>query len=241
MNVLSMGGGVQTTAMLIRYRKSIDKVIFADTGAEFPETYGYIEKYLKPFCADHGIEWITVSEDRRFGSLEEHCIERKVIPFRQSRWCTEDYKIAPINRKLRELGATRTNPLNMMIGFSSDESHRLGAQNDRPLYKRLVYPLMDDMITRGQCKEIITGHGWPLPAKSGCDFCPFMKRSKFRALAVDNPERFREIVALEENGMKYPKRTLTGRPLRLLLGNQSLESWMKDDFEGMCDSGHCFT
>jgi len=44
MNILSMGGGVQTTAMLIKYWETVDKIIFADTGAEFKATYDYIEE-----------------------------------------------------------------------------------------------------------------------------------------------------------------------------------------------------
>ena len=57
---LSMGGGVNSTACLIRYHEAYDAVVFADTGAEKPYTLSYIEQYLKPFCRDHGIEWYTV-------------------------------------------------------------------------------------------------------------------------------------------------------------------------------------
>jgi len=183
-----------------------------------------------------------VGGNNRFTTLEEHCKERKVIPFRRSRWCTQDYKIAPINKKLRELGATRKKPINVMIGFSLDESHRLKFYpRDKPLYNHRIYPLLDDKITRRQCAEIIRNQGWPMPIKSGCDFCPFMRRSQFRALAGTDPARFKEIVELEKNGRDYPKDTITGKPLESLLLNQSLAAWMEDDFEATCDTGHCMT
>ena len=58
-HVLSMGAGVQTTALLIKFGTKYDHVIFADTGDENPETYYYIKHYLKPFCQENNIDWIT--------------------------------------------------------------------------------------------------------------------------------------------------------------------------------------
>ena len=56
--VISMGGGVQTTAILIRYWENYDYVVFADLGDEMPETYYYINHYLKPFAEEKGLKWI---------------------------------------------------------------------------------------------------------------------------------------------------------------------------------------
>ncbi|MEM3161041.1 MAG: phosphoadenosine phosphosulfate reductase family protein, partial [Nitrososphaera sp.] len=44
--VLSYGGGVNSTALmilLVRHKLPIDYVIFADTGSERPETYTYLK------------------------------------------------------------------------------------------------------------------------------------------------------------------------------------------------------
>ncbi len=49
--ILSFGGGLQTTALAIMVAKGeleIDEAVFADTGCEKPETYWYIENYIKP-------------------------------------------------------------------------------------------------------------------------------------------------------------------------------------------------
>jgi 3'-phosphoadenosine 5'-phosphosulfate sulfotransferase (PAPS reductase)/FAD synthetase len=51
-HILSFGGGVNSVALmiwLVENQQPLDEVIFADTGAEVPETYGYLkitEKYL---------------------------------------------------------------------------------------------------------------------------------------------------------------------------------------------------
>jgi len=60
---LSYGAGMQTFALLVMAEKGdleIDEVIFADTGAEHPETYEHIEKVAKPICERVGIPFVAV-------------------------------------------------------------------------------------------------------------------------------------------------------------------------------------
>ena len=54
---------MQTFALLVMAEQGeiqIDEVIFADTGAEHPETYQHIEKVAKPICERIGIPFVTV-------------------------------------------------------------------------------------------------------------------------------------------------------------------------------------
>ena len=48
---LSLGAGVDTTAILLMpdVMDKTDFVMFADTGGENPETYSYLERYIKPY------------------------------------------------------------------------------------------------------------------------------------------------------------------------------------------------
>ena len=48
---LSLGAGVDTTAILLMpdIMDKTDFILFADTGGENPETYEYLDKYLKPY------------------------------------------------------------------------------------------------------------------------------------------------------------------------------------------------
>ena len=60
---LSYGAGMQTFALLVMAEQGeiqIDEVVFADTGAEHPETYEHIEKVAKPICERIGIPFTTV-------------------------------------------------------------------------------------------------------------------------------------------------------------------------------------
>lgn len=155
-----------------------------------------------------------------------------------TRWCTREFKIFPINKKLRELGARKRNPAQVHIGISIDESHRLGsgAFVDKPQYQHKVYPLIDDRISRADCHRIIEEYGWPSPQKSGCDYCPFRKKSEIMALRHDNPERFRQIIHMESCDKKGRALMMNGKPLQY---NEMLDDYDSEE-EQTCDSGHCF-
>jgi 3'-phosphoadenosine 5'-phosphosulfate sulfotransferase (PAPS reductase)/FAD synthetase len=242
---LSMGAGVQTTAILLKFweRYKNGYIIFADTGDEKKETYWYIETYLKPFCKEKGLRWQTVYHKHGF-SLMEWCLKRKIIPIRTRRWCTQDFKIKPINRFLRKIGATKRHPVHQDIGISLDESHRANFSKKDVKYVVKEYPLLDAKLTRRDCYEIIAKHGWPLPPKSGCDFCPYVKRKDMRKLLAEDPDRFHKIVLMEQNDRYYPHKPLIGgSPLANLELNQSLDNFTDEDEDielDTCDSGNCF-
>ena len=52
MNIVSFGGGTNSAALLIglyKHKIPIDLITFADTGAEHPHTYQFIE-IINPLC-----------------------------------------------------------------------------------------------------------------------------------------------------------------------------------------------
>lgn len=237
---LSMGAGTNTAACLIKYADLYDAVIFADTGDEEVYTYDYIERYMKPFCAERKIPWHTVRHPE-YKSLLERCLDKKMIPDMHMRWCTTDHKKQPIRFDLRQLGHSRHNPADVHIGFAFDEPQRLGpkAYIDEPLYQHKVYPLVEDRITRAGCEAIIKEHGWPPAGKSGCDFCPFKGRRKIQELSYTNPQKFKQLLKLER---------ITG--LSIIPGKPLQENYNFDDFDKMtpeeeeaaasCDDGVCW-
>ena len=236
--VLCFGGGVQTTAQLLREPNIYDYAVFADTGAEEPGTYAHIQKYIRPFCKANDVEFVVVKHPKN--TLEEHCLSRRKFPIMSRRWCTSEYKISPINRFLRTLGATADRPAVIDLGFSIDEVQR-AASEDKVEYAYQNYPLVYDHISRDDCKEIITRHGWPVPVKSACDFCMYHRPSHFAKMLRDNPKRFREIMAMEENAYGFPKYTLIPQTtLRNLMNSRKLRL-VTDDAEpqGGCQSAFC--
>lgn len=247
---MSMGAGIQTTAMLIafweRYKNGV--IIFADTGDELPETYWYIENYLKPFCKEKGLKWKTVKHKHGF-TLMQWCMKRKILPIRTRRWCTEDFKVKPINRFIRKLGARKRKPVIEDIGISADESQRANFSKKDVQYAKKEYPFLDcsPKITRNDCYKIILGNKWPLPPKSGCDFCMFQKRSTLRKMLA-TPEgraRLEQINEMEKNDRYYPNKPLIGKyVIDGMLRNDTLDNFIEqlpdEEYDEGCDSGHCF-
>ena len=250
-----MGAGVQTTDMLIRYHDQYDFCVFADVsnGTNFDEkakTYWYIEKFLKPFCEEKGVEWITVYPKK---SLFQHSMDEKIIPTRDFRWCTDRFKKEPIYKWSRELGATRKQPFVEHIGFSFDEYWRAGVMNP-PQYLKCQYPLVDEKITREQCKKNILNTFGTLPPKSGCVYCPHASKLELRQTAYEEKDKIERIVMMEKNNSRYPEITFKSRqeqirgkkitvpiPIEVILNQDvsSLDSFIVDDSQG-CESGHCF-
>mgnify|MGYP002433014627 CR=1 FL=1 len=62
MNIVSFGGVTNSAALLIglyKHKIPIDLITFADTGAEHPHTYQFIE-IINQWLAEHGMPQITV-------------------------------------------------------------------------------------------------------------------------------------------------------------------------------------
>ena len=195
-----MGSGVQTTACLIKYYFDYDFVVFADTGNESKETYEYVEKYLKPFCEKKGIPFITVrhEKDGKMYSVLDEAVEHVAVErYFSQRQCTGRHKIRPVLNWIRKnVPCGKNNPCIVDIGFSVDESHRIGPDYPQQYVKK-NYPLTVDRITRQGCKDIITQHGWKVPPNSACEFCPYLGKKHMREFSKREPGTFQILVAAE--------------------------------------------
>ncbi len=242
--VLSFGGGVQTTALLLRNPEDYSHVIFADTGSEDAGTYEHIEERVKPFCKEKGLEFVTVKHPEL--TLEEDMRERQVLPMIAHRWCTKNFKIRPVKNYIRRtLKARIRSPCIMDLGFSTDEAHRAANEsNVKYIYRN--YPLVFDGISREGCKEIIKEHGWEIPPKSACDFCMFRGRRHFRQMYHDDPKRFKEIMELEEHSWEKPNMKKKNKKFTLLEGislrqmmNQGSSTLDASSEAEACEEGYC--
>lgn len=257
--ILSFGGGIQTAYMLYKYHDRYDFVVWADVsnGTEFDEkakTYWFIKQHVKPFCQSLDLPFVTVYPKK---SLFEHCMFEKIIPTTHFRWCTNRFKIQPIQRFVRELGATKENPIHQDIGFSYDEFARSEGRKREVKYLISEYPLVDNKITRDMCKAYLIQRLGFLPPKSGCVYCPFASKDQFREVAHnDDKSKVPKIVELEKNNRRYPNITLkmkyihvAGRKKGKLVGipiekilvsdTDTLDGYMMNE-ESTCVSGNCF-
>jgi len=120
------------------------------------------------------------------------------------RQCTNEYKLTPINRKVRELlGAkpprfrrvSRGRVCEQWIGFSTDEIGRV-SDKDQLSYIRKRYPLLELGMSRKDCERWLTGRGWSV-AKSACIGCPFHGNRQWRGLRDNRPDEWADAVAFD--------------------------------------------
>ena len=209
-HVLSFGAGVNTVAlmvMLIRDGGPLDEVVFADTGGETPATYASLE-LSAGYLAQRGIPLTVVRARPRGTDLFGTAWRRRVIPSVQWRWCTRDYKVAPIHRHYRGLGVH----INQYVGIAYDEIHRMKESQDD--YITNLYPLVDRRMSRGDCVALIEQAGLPVPEKSGCFFCPFNSTERWRDLLDEYPGLLDRAILLEENSKHFPSQRLTDQVFR---------------------------
>lgn len=189
-NYLSYGGGVNSTALLLlMHEQGIEhEAVFVDHGGDWPETYEYVEMLRQKYP-------ITVlkPEYKRKGeiinNIYDYCDLLKLTPSKTMRWCTRDFKVAPIHRYINT-------PCFMHLGIDFDESHRAKISSENEIENR--YLLIENEINRQGCIDLIKKHGLPIPIKSGCFFCPFQQIKQWKELRTKHPDLWCKAVSLEK-------------------------------------------
>ena len=234
MRIISYGGGVQSTAMVIMAATRnpefetacggpIDAALFSNVGddSEHPATLDYVRNVIQPWAAQHDFPVEILEKVRRDGRKEtllQHLSRpesRSVpIPVRMSngapgrRRCTVDYKIKVIHKWLKANGASKDNVATVAIGISTDEFQRIGRADDAP-FERRIYPLIALDMARSDCYNVPAQHDLPAPGKSSCYFCPFHRPSTWAEMRRDEPELFWKSVEIEtmlnDRGKKLEK------------------------------------
>lgn len=262
MRVISFGGGVQSTALLVLAAQGeIDYrvALFANVGdeAENPGSLRYIEEHARPFAAQHQIalhelRWVSRGGVERDLYTDLMGDNRSIdIPVKMeggapgTRKCTDRYKMEVVRRWCRAHGATPAAPATIAVGFSTDEISRASNRRMEPI-ENVVYPLLDLGLSRADCARVITEAGLPVPPKSSCWFCPFQTPTQWAEKRRDQPVLFDRAVALEDR--LNEKRTMLGRdPVYLARAGHRLRelpeappSLWSEGPDG-CDSWGCWT
>lgn len=227
MNVVAFGGGTNSTAMIIGMHARgipIDLITFADTGAEHPHTYAFIDTF-NAWLAGHGLPTITpvyyTDRDGWRQTLEEDCLRNKCLPSIAYGWkkCSLKYKISPQEKFCNTHPAcvatwNAGGKANKFIGYDAGERRRVehaaiaNANVGNKKYEN-HYPLFEWGWSRETCVDIIRAEGLPIPGKSSCFFCPSMKKKEIERLWTENPALFERALALEDNA-KETLRTVIG-------------------------------
>lgn len=207
LTVASYGSGINSTAMLIEKvirGEKVDLILFADTGAERPHTYQYLERF-QGWLMERGYGPIRVVRKAGNGeTLEENCLRMHMLPSLAYGYksCSHKYKIQPQDKYCNNWEPAKTEwkagrKIIKLIGFDADEEHRAKIpEDDKYIYK---YPLVEWDMGRDECIKTIEDAGLCLPGKSACFFCPSTKITEIRQLAQNYPELAERAIAMEQN------------------------------------------
>lgn len=202
--VVAFGGGVNSTAMLVEmHRRGIrpDLILFADTGAERPETYAAVEA-VSAWCVAHGMPAIeTVRRNSRMHglrTLEEQCLADNSLPSIAFgfKTCSLNFKVKPCDKRTNEWMEENgvAGKVCKAIGFDAGEERR--AKPFESEYQTVWYPLIEWNLWRDDCEAICRSEGLPT-AKSSCFFCPSMKKHEIYALKKEHPDLAARALAIE--------------------------------------------
>jgi hypothetical protein len=208
LRMISLGAGVQSTTMALmaahgKIEPMPDCAIFADTGEEPTAVYDHLRWLMSgnvlPFPV-YVIETGPLGE-RLFDDNEARVPVYTATGMRR-RQCTKNYKLFPIRRKIRELlgkGPRDHIPFGAVeqwVGISTDEVIRVIPSRVRFITRR--DPLIEMRMSRWDCVNWLTDHGYPIPPKSSCVFCPYRSNKQWRALRDGDPAGWARAVEIDE-------------------------------------------
>ena len=221
LTIVSLGAGVQSSTMALmaaagELTPMPVAAIFADTKAEPDGVYRQLD-YLAtvlPFPI-HRVTAGNLTDQILAATRGEQRMDARPPFFVGSggmllRQCTLDFKIVPIQKKIRELiglkpgqRGPRQPVVTQWIGISVDEAHRM--KPSRLAYVRNEWPLIDRRMTRHDCLRWLAAHGQPMPPKSACVYCPYTDDSRWRAMKATDLAAWDTAVRVDNairNGVK---------------------------------------
>lgn len=232
---LSFGAGVQSTALLVMSNLGVegcpraDVAIFADTGDEPFWVYENVERLRK--WSKIPVETVTrghLSADiisrhngrsPRFAAIPAFTSDGEGRESMLRRQCTREYKIEPIERRVREIcglekgqRAAGVIKATALIGISLDEVTRM--KPSRTKWVRNQYPLVEMGLRRHDCRKIVWEAGLRPPEKSSCVFCPYHSDEFWRRLQMDHPQEWTRVCDLDE-AFRDMSRSGIARPVYL--------------------------
>ncbi len=217
LRVLSLGAGVQSTAVLLMARDGVfgdrpDVAIFADTGWEPPAVYAHLEWLEREVGPEIPIRRVSAGNlrddvlaskaGRRVASIPAFVPSRyeSGVTAALKRGCTTEYKIRPITQEIRTVLGVRPRGrvrgwVEQWFGISADEVQRV-RENRVPWIKN-HYPLVARRMTRADCLRWLAGQGYPPPPRSACIGCPYHSNAEWRTLRDERPAEWADACAFD--------------------------------------------
>jgi len=235
--VISYGGGVQSTALVVLAMQrgwSIDEIVHVDLlDAESPATREYVAYFAGWLQTAYG-RGITILQRDLYGDMLANPAftpapwRARDGSFMLRRQCTRQYKVEPIRRYLYDKYARER--IALMLGISVDEFHRMRDSGSKRIEN--VYPLVDERLTRNDCRAILERAGLTIPPKSSCWFCPYRS-------ARSQAELLKQFTALREMAEELERRINEERRKRGKDEIAVLKTDTMSDQSDFCEEGFC--
>jgi 3'-phosphoadenosine 5'-phosphosulfate sulfotransferase (PAPS reductase)/FAD synthetase len=241
MEILSLGAGVQSTALLLLSVEGklpkLDYAIFADTGWEVKDVYSHLDKLEKEVAEPAGIKVIKAKAN---GNIREDMMSADIKPNGAipvyarkpngklgftPRQCTRHYKVRPVEREIRKLmGAKETAsgriPQVPKVSMSDIPNLWIGISTDEfhrakdspKKYIKHTFPLIMEMNwSRNDCIEYIESKGFGNVVKSACVCCPFRGNNGYLEIKNNYPDEWNKLVEFDNNLRTEPKPQFVSR------------------------------
>jgi hypothetical protein len=252
MKIISLGAGVQSTALVLMSihgdLERADRAIFSDTGWEPKEVYNHLDRLIEyskknnfeiEVVSNGNIRNDAINEDgHRFASMPlfiKNETSGEISMLR--RQCSKEYKIIPVQKRCRELGASAKNPFDIWMGISTDEIQRM--KDSRVKYTIHKFPLIEARMNRNNCRFYLDKMGWENVPKSSCIGCPFHDDNYWNSMKQMSPNEFNDAVEFDaiirDNPRLKDKVYLhrSGKPLKDIDFESDMSQF--DMFLGECD------
>lgn len=217
LKILSLGAGVQSSVVALQSEigvlPKLDCAIFSDTGGEpkrVMEYLDYLEDQLSfPVYRVMEKEGLTsaifssAADNTRLAGPPFFTLNPDGTKGKLFRGCTSEYKIKPIERKIRELlglekGERAGNYVRVIqwFGISYDEIQRVREPSKK--WIDFYYPLVESRMTRSDCLNWMSRMGFKQPPRSACTYCPYHSDTYWKGMKEDDPESWSEAVEVDK-------------------------------------------
>lgn len=220
-HIISLGAGVQSSVMALmaaagEITPMPTAAIFADTQAEPAGVYHWLDwlEVKLPFpiyrVTAGSITDAQLRLRNRTKSVGRPYVQSIIPAYIKNqdgtkgilgRSCTADYKIKPIMKAARKIGAVKRGEksvkVTQWIGISLDEVRRMRTSRDAWAENR--WPLVELEMSRHDCLNWMRRKGYPKPPRSACVFCPFHSDNEWRRLKNEEPAEFSKAAQFERD------------------------------------------
>ena len=203
-NIVSVSGGKDSTAMLLKMIEEnikIDRILFADTGLELPETYEFINK-LSDYCKKRiGIRITKLKSNRDWDYYFYRVIQKgkykgnirgfPKVTFKC--WWQRDCKDKLLSKRAGKYDT-------VFIGFAKDEEKRCKIGTNQR------YPLVEWGMTEQDCMDYCKEKGMLNPLyekygfkRLGCWCCPKQPIRDLKIIRDYYPDLWTRLLKYEQD------------------------------------------